>query len=535
MNSTFQRAALIIFCSTTILMVNAAAYSAMRWEGFHHADGRLEFVIGDSLSGDLQTFWLEESDLHADKVVHVSASGNAETGEQFLGIVWTNQDGQPQSVRLVQSGVVLSTWTPRHASLRYQSRVAKTSRGNDKKGFVARVLISPQAAESGRRELFSIQEESTEQANESDPLLGDTTGDRVVDTLDLLAVLADFNVDCEGVVPCHGDGDGNGVVNVTDLLAVIRNFGVSDQSTSNRPNRLLYWQPIGGSFHGGVDYPNQIHPQIYNDEDGWQANIDHRISPVVNYLGKGTFDMWFHNIGGYWYDHDQVWPTESNVQPMIFEQLEHAREQRPGLVDDLGTLTSFLQQNDIEYYAYIGVPRSWQPAQMGGFTPQDDHGKAELVHRFYGELLQHGFQGVGHDASVHNPATSKWLTELAPEVERRGMDVFLESIPHRGMDYLLGHSVVAEHRVWEAFSEGNPEFFYTEDEITSAGGRAIHILTWPLGMSPTDPGWDPDFDFHAWQFETGKRLLEEGKTVAMGLNGLLIRGYAIEELVAAAQ
>ncbi|MDG2478196.1 MAG: hypothetical protein P8M32_09955 [Phycisphaerales bacterium] len=534
MNSIFQRAALIVFSSTSMLILNVAAYSAMRWEGFHHADGQFEFVIGDTLDGDLQTFWLDASEVHPGRDIQISASGDSETGNQFLGIVWSDQDGQPRSARLEQPGVVPSSWTPRYTSLQYRSLVARAERGDDEQGFVARVLMAPELPISGRRELFSIQEESTEQIDESDPLIGDTTGNRVVDTNDLLAVLTHYNLGCDGMVPCEGDGNGDGVINVNDVLAVIRNFGVAQAATEMTHNRLLYWQPVGGSFHGEGD-PNHIHPQIYNDEDGWQADIDHRIGPVVEYLGKGAFDMWFHNIGGYWYDHDQVWPTESNVQPMIFEQLEHAREQRPGLVDDLGTLTSFLQQNDIEYYAYIGLPRSWQSAQMGGFTPQDDHGKAELVHRFYGELLQHGFQGVGHDASVHNPATSKWLTELVPEVERRGMDVILESIPHRGMDYFLGHSVVAEHRVWEAFSEGNPEFFYTEDEITSAGGRAIHILTWPLGMSPNDPGWDPDFDFHTWRFETGKRLLEEGKTVAMGLNGLFIRGYAIEELVAAAQ
>ena len=489
----------------------------MRWEGFHHADGRLEFVIGDSLSGDLQTFWLEGSDLHADEVVHVSASGNAETGEQFLGIVWTNQDGQPQSARLMQSVMIPSTWTPRHTSLRYQSHIVITSRGNDKQGFVARMLISPKTPKSGRHELFHIQEESTEQVK---PLLGDTTGDGVVDTRDILAMLTQFSI---------------GAVDITDLLAVIQNFGVSEVAPDNRHNRLLYWQPVGGSFHGGVDYPNHIHPQIYNDEDGWQADVDHRIGPVVDYLGKGTFDMWFHNIGGYWYDHDQKYPSEHTTQPMIFDQLEHAREQRPGLVDDLSTVTDYLVQNDIEYYAYIGMPRSWQPAHVGGFTPQADHGKSNLVHRFYGELLQHGFKGVGHDASVNIPATSTWMTELAPEVERRGLEVILEAIPQRGKKHLLGYSVVAEHRVWEAFAERRPDMFYTEAEIIEAGGRAIHILTWPLGMGPGEPDWDPDFDYHAYHFETGKRLLEEGKTVAMGLSGLLERGYRIEELVAAAK
>jgi hypothetical protein len=448
--------------------------------------------------------------------------------------VWTDIDGEPQSARLEQPGVVPFDWNPRKTSLHYHSIVATAARGNDQQGFVARMLIRPEAPVSGRRELFSIQAELAEQLDPAADLIGDTDGDRVVDLNDLLAVLTHYGQDCEGMVPCHGDGDANGIVNVNDILAVVRNFGLAAAAPESVNQRLLYWQPVGGSYHG-PGYPNHIHPQIYNDQDGWQADIDHRIGPVADYLGSGAFDMWLHNIGGYWYDHDQVWPTSDSVQPMIFEQLEHARQQRPGLVDDLGTLVDYLDSQGIGCYAYVGLPRCWDVPEGGGFERQDDHGKHDLVHRYYGELLQHGFRGIGHDSSVHNPQNSSWLTEMAPELERRGVEVFLESIPRRHMGYLLGHSVVAEHRIWQIFAEEHPEDFFTEQEILDAGGRTIHIMTWPAGMSPSDSGWDPEFDYHTWRFETGKRLLEEGKTIAMGLNGLLIRGYPIEELVAAAR
>lgn len=534
MNPNRRRAATTVFIVAAIVLTSTPATAAMRWEAFRHADGRFEFVIGDHLDGDLQTFWLESAEAHPDHSIHVAASGDAATGVQYLGVVWTDVDGQPQSARLEQPGVVPLNWNPRKTSLRYHTIVASAERGSDDGGFVARMLITPESPVSGRRELFSIQEEATEQIDSSDDVVGDTDGDRVVGTNDLLAVLTHYGLDCDGMVPCEGDGDGDGFVNVDDILAVVRNFGLAAAAADTTHKRLLYWQPVGGSYQG-PNYPNHIHPQIFNDEDGWQANVDHRIAPVVERVGAGAFDMWLHNIGGYWYDHDQVWPTPDSVQPMIFEQLEHARQQRPRLVDDLGTLVNYLDGHDIGCYAYVGLPRCWDTADGDGFARQDDHGKADLLHRYYGELLQHGFEGIGHDSSVHNPEGSPWLMNMAPELERRGVDVFLESIPRRHMDHLLGHSVVAEHRIWQIFAEEHPEDFFTEQEINDAGGRTIHILTWPAGMAPDDSGWDPDFDYHAWQFETGKALLEEGKTVAIGLNGLRLRGYPIEELVAAAQ
>jgi hypothetical protein len=41
----------------------------------------------------------------------------------------------------------------------------------------------------------------------------------------LLAVIGEFNNDCEAGDPCTSDFDGNGVINIDDLLIVIGAFG----------------------------------------------------------------------------------------------------------------------------------------------------------------------------------------------------------------------------------------------------------------------------------------------------------------------
>ncbi|HCV22014.1 MAG TPA: hypothetical protein DGN59_01035, partial [Candidatus Latescibacteria bacterium] len=69
----------------------------MRWEAYRHADGRFEFVLGDTMDGDLQTLWLDDGAVHPDHAIHAAASGDALTGSQYLGVVWTDHNGEPQS------------------------------------------------------------------------------------------------------------------------------------------------------------------------------------------------------------------------------------------------------------------------------------------------------------------------------------------------------------------------------------------------------------------------------------------------------
>ena len=122
---------------------------------------------------------------------------------------------------------------------------------------------------------------------------------------------------------------------------------------------------------------------------------------------------------------------------------------------------------------------------------------------------------------------------MVPALKENGIEVFIESLPKRSHPHLLGMNVVAEHRVWTNF--GNyPEVWYTEDEIKAAGGRTIHMITWPFGQAPGDSGYDPDFDNSQWQFQKAKELLLAGEFVVCPLYGLHNRGYPLEELVEAA-
>jgi hypothetical protein len=518
-----------------LLIVSGAAHAEMMWGGWIHADDRLQFWVGDSDVGPVESLWIPGDVWGAGGTVQVSLAGDASIGRQHMAVVWSDASGIPQSATLSIDGVVPPDWNPLKVSMSYQEMLTEAERGViDLPGFIARMLVTPGESVPARRTLFEVREEATEQPIPTEFLAGDTDGTHTVDANDILQVLTHYGTDCNGMIPCLGDGDASGGVDVEDLLAVIRNYGRALTAQDTAARRLLFWQPVGGSWHE-EGFPNHIHPQVYTDEEGWQVNIDKRIGPVVDEIGAGSFDMWFHNIAGYWLDHDQIWPS-GNTQSMVFEQLEKARQQRPGLVRGLPTLVEYLRRNDIAYYAYIGLPRCWvSPWGMAGWTPQGDHGDPDAIHRFYGELLQHGFSGIGHDAGKHVPEDSPWMQEMAPELHRRGTEVFVEAIPMRSQAHLLGFSVVAEHRMWDRMPGNNPETYFTEEEIVAAGGRAIHIMTWPLDMAPGDDGYDPAFDYAQWRWDTAMQLLMEGKTVAIGLRGLQNAGYPIGELVVAAQ
>lgn len=58
----------------------------------------------------------------------------------------------------------------------------------------------------------------------AEPCPGDSTGDRAVDTADLLEVLANFN-QTVGNGAADGDFDSSGAVNTADLLVLLANFG----------------------------------------------------------------------------------------------------------------------------------------------------------------------------------------------------------------------------------------------------------------------------------------------------------------------
>jgi len=363
---------------------------------------------------------------------------------------------------------------------------------------------------------------------------GDTDADDLVAVPDLINVVLGFGSMSSDEEPIPADIDENGMVGVEDLLAVLGNFNAKwPLDAREQPKRLICMFTIGGSYSQGVA---AIHPMHFNMDDGWQRIIDTKVSPLVDALGDGAFDWWGHNICGYWYDHDYFWASDEVPESMTFEQIKYARESIPSLAD-FSILRSFADGHDMELYAYVGQPRSYERDSTPGGMPFDtdfNHGNLAAFDEYYKELVDNRFIGLGHDASVHHPASSPWLTNMVPALKERGIDVFIESLPKRSHPHLLGLNVVAENRVWDSFGR-YPEIWYTPDEIRAAGGRTLHLITWPFGQAPGDSGYDPDFDNHAWQFSKTKELLLEGQTVVCPLHGLHTRGYPLAELVEAAR
>ena len=533
MNSAFQMAAPAVAAISTLSLLSTSATAGMVWTANQLTDGQVRFSVGDTEGDIAAEYTINLSDISVDRGIRATLFADPSTGMQHLGLTWVDADGNPQSTSLEQHGVVPADWSTNRAKFSYRAQEILAGRGNAMNdNVVGQFDINPLSSVAARTELFSVVGTDDDQADASQMLAGDADASERVDVLDLLHVLSNFGRDCQDMTPCQGDADGNAVVDIDDILEVIQHLGDTAVATDNGPKRLLFWQPVGGSFHSAE---NHVHPQIYNDEDGWQANVNHRIGPVVDEIGAGTFDMFMWNVAGYWYDHDQTWPS-GGTQSMIFEQVEKARQQRPGLVD-YTPFAEFAHENDIDLYGYIGVPRCWDPSDQprGGFVPQADHGLSDNLNRFYGELFEHGFKGIGHDAAVELPEDSPWLSDMAPELQRRGMEVFIEACPRRSRPWLLGMSVVAEQRIWDRQPGTSPETYFTEEEIVAAGGRAIHVITWPLGMAPNDDGYDPDYNYNQWRYDTALQLLQEGKTVGVGLRGLQLAGFDIQALVDASR
>lgn len=366
-------------------------------------------------------------------------------------------------------------------------------------------------------------------------LSGDTDQNDRVQVPDLINVTLQFGDVADEGESLPTDIDDNGAVDVGDLLAVIGNFnGTWPLEAREQPKRLIGLFLIGGSYSDeGVQ---NIHPMNFTLEEGWQRIIDTKLNALVGSLGDGAFDFWGHNICGYWRDHDYYWASDEVAENMTFDQLKFARESIPALAD-FTAIRSFASQHGMELYAYIGQPRSYERDGTPGGMPFDTewaHGDVASFDTYYGEFAEMGFVGIGHDASVHQPEDSPWVTSMVPELKRRGIDIFIESLPKRSHPHLLGYNVVAENRVWENFTQ-YPDIWYTVDEIHEAGGRTVHLMTWPFGQGPGESGYDPDFNLHEWSFNKSKELLLAGETVLCPLYGLHIRDYPLEELVAAAR
>ncbi|MCH2138376.1 MAG: hypothetical protein MK074_04925 [Phycisphaerales bacterium] len=489
----------------------------------------MRFVSHDLLTGQTTSLDLSPEDLCDDRAVIIALDANTDTGRHGMGLVWTDELGEVEAARLDILNSVDFDFDP--TTVRFRADVDQVSAARTTSTAVdamARIEIDATGPEG---ELFDMLQTDRVQADPVNGIPGDIDADGIVLVHDLLQVVSALFNSCLPEEDCYGDVDGDGVVNVQDILIVLQHYGETSGYTSDAPSRLIHFQLVGGS-HTDAD-PNFIHPNVYNDEDGWQALIENNLALISEQAPDG-WDMWLHNPGGYWFDHDYTWRApDGETQPMVFEQLKLAREHRPGLLE-LDAVRQWMDGIGGRMYGYVGLPRTYD-SPTGDWSAMPDHGAPDLVDKWYGDLLQQGFSGVGHDASAHHPSDSAWYTEMVPELRARGVEVFLESIPRRNSPHLLGQSVVAEHRLWEDFSGDCPQWFYTPEEIKAAGGRAIHLVIWPSGMSPNESGYDPDFDLLQWQLDTSVELLEAGETVAVNLAGLVRHGYDISPIITAAQ
>jgi hypothetical protein len=285
------------------------------------------------------------------------------------------------------------------------------------------------------------------------------------------------------------------------------------------PKRLLHFQSVGFS---SPSTPGLISPALCTPAKGWNAHLDTSLRALVEQLGPGTFDWWGHRIGGVWDDEMQY--TEEISAQTFFEQIDQARTQFPQLVN-YAPLASFAAANDMDLYAYIGFPRCDSGAPFI-FTPVPEHGDPDSMSRWYAELIQFGFKGVGHDWSYQLPADSSAVAVNLPYLESHGIEVFIEAMPRRNAPHFLGYSVVTSEPRF-AFTQSQSEMFFSANEIRNAGGRVIIIMAHPPEGFSGD-AWQ-------WRFSRAMARLQEGWTVAVDLHRLAANGHPIEQLVEAAQ
>ena len=284
--------------------------------------------------------------------------------------------------------------------------------------------------------------------------------------------------------------------------------------------RLLHYQTVG---HSSTSSLGRVSANVCTPEEGWKPHIDKVLRPLVQRLGPGTFDWWGHNPGGIWQG-TFIMVTKDAMSDMRFNQMDLARERFPKLAD-LSAVADFAHQNGIELYGYIGFPLCDKTDRFT-FTPVPEQCDPDYFDLWYGEFVRCGFKGIGHDWSSALPAGSPALANNFPWLKSVGIEPFIEPVPSRANPHLLGLSVVAETWSWER-AKTNP-LRYSEEEVIEAGGRAIHLVLRPYRGAKVP-------DLTKWQFETSKRLLAEGHTVAVPLNQLMREGYPIEELVELAQ
>jgi hypothetical protein len=280
--------------------------------------------------------------------------------------------------------------------------------------------------------------------------------------------------------------------------------------------RLLHFQPVAFSTTSG---PGHVSDGVCSPTTGWRAHVDNTLRPLVRRLGPDTFDWWGHRTGGSWVESSI--PLDKQTSTLTeFEALDVARQRFPQLVD-FTPLAEFASANGIELYGYVGFPRC-NDHPLFLFTAAPEHCDPDQMFRWYGEFVDFGFKGVGHDYTARLRRKSGALTANFPFLQSHGIEPFIEAIPARKARHLLGWSVVVSERRL-LYTESNRPKFFTVDEIREAGGRVVIIVA----HAPNDFSGD----VWRWRFERSVARLSEGETVAVNLAGLAERGYSIDRLV----
>jgi hypothetical protein len=318
------------------------------------------------------------------------------------------------------------------------------------------------------------------------------------------------------------------VATIDDCLAAGGTYvgdGVGCVSAACGAKRLLHYQTVG---HSHATAPGMVHPSVCSPTTGWQAHVETTLQPLVDALGPGTFDWWGQWVAGIWTlggTQGAEWADTYVRRKKLFEALSIAREEFPPLVD-FGPLAAFAGQNGIGLYSYIGVPMCHDYQQ--GFPDWqriDEHCDPALLMHWYGEFIEHGFKGLGHDISAGSGRTSVAIITNYPLLRSLGIDPIIESMPWHRAAWYHGYSAVAEHWGWDLAAQ-HPKIL-TDEEVRANGGRAIHLV-----VNPSEP---PPPDIQLWRFNEAKARLEQGYTVAVPLDQLVEAGLPVHELVEASR
>jgi hypothetical protein len=164
----------------------ASAHAAIRWAGERLADGTLQFVAQDLVTGLEHRFELDSSQLRADRPIMLSLDVDPDSGRQGMGLVWTGLDGLVQAHRIDLDNVVDEDFDPNKARFRANADQVVSSRTSlAAVDAMARLEVNS-TGDPGW--LFDVLQTDAVQSDPEHGLPGDLDADGTVRVHDLLQV-----------------------------------------------------------------------------------------------------------------------------------------------------------------------------------------------------------------------------------------------------------------------------------------------------------------------------------------------------------